>query len=160
MLCLHGKETIKSTTENGTFWFCNQPEKCYFVCSDEQAHIYDAAIKAFLATNQPIPTCCRGEKTSRGKAKMKVVTDMEKPNFGRPFFVCPKKNNSCQYFEWGDQQIIKKPLCEHGKPCRLITIKRGRMLFDCNEPWKNRCTFRQWFTGEPEDYLYREENRQ
>ena len=91
MLCLHGKEATISTTENGTFWFCNQPKKCPFVCSDEQAHIYDAAIKAFLATNQPIPRCCKGEKTSCRKAEMKVVTDMEKPNFGRPFLCVQKR---------------------------------------------------------------------
>ena len=160
MLCLHGEEAAKSTTENGTFWFCNQPEKCHFVCSDEQAYIYDAAIKEFLATNQPIPTCCRGEKTPRRNAKMKVVTDMEKPNFGRPFFVCPKEDDPCKYFEWGDQQIIEKPLCKHEKPSGLFTVKKegpnkGRMFFRCREKEKeNKCKFFKWFYGpDPEDPL-------
>ena len=151
MLCLHGKEATKSTTENGTFWFCNQPEKCHFLCSDEQTYIYDAAIKKFLATKQSVPKCCSGE------AKMKVVTDMEKQNFGRPFFVCPKENDPCQLFEWGDQQIIEKPLCKHGKPSRLFRVKKegsnkNRMFFRCREKRKNQCKFFKWFYGpDPED---------
>ena len=47
MLCLHGKEATKSTTENGTFWFCNQPKECLFVCSDQQGNLCNAAIKDF-----------------------------------------------------------------------------------------------------------------
>ena len=153
MLCLHGKEATKSTTENGTFWFCNQPKKCHFLCSDEQTYIYDAAIKEFLATKQSVPKCCSGE------AKIKVVTDMEKQNFGRPFFVCGKEDDPCQYFEWGDQQIIEKPLCKHGKPSGLFRVKKGpnqdRMFFRCCEKEKeNMCNFFKWFYGpDPEDPL-------
>ena len=158
MLCLHGEEAATSTTENGTFWFCNRPEKCRFVCSDEQADLYDAAIKEFLATKQPLPECCRGEKTRR-MARMKVVTDMEKPNFGRPFFVCPKEDDPCKYFEWGDQRIIEKPLCDHGKPPRMLRVKKegpnkDRYFFCCRESEENRCKFFKWFKGsDPEDPL-------
>ena len=148
MLCLHGKEATKSTTENGTFWFCNQPEKCHFSCSDEQTYIYDAAIKEFLTTKQSVPKCCSGE------AKMKVVTD-KKQNFGRPFFVCPirKQNQQCNYFAWGDQTIVERPLCEHGKPSLLLTVKKqcpnkDRKFFACGEQKEN-----QWLKEEPEDPL-------
>ena len=152
MLCLHGEEATKSTTENGTFWFCNPPEKCLFVCSDEEVDLYNAAIKDFLATKQSVPKCCSGE------TKMKVVTDMEKQNFGRPFFVCANEDDPCKYFEWGDQQIIKKPLCKHGKPSGLFRVKKegpnkDRMFFRCREK-ENTCKFFKWFYGpDPEDPL-------
>ena len=57
MLCLHGKPAVASTTENGTFWTCSEPSVC-FVCSEEEKHLYDKAIKAFLATKQDRPRCC------------------------------------------------------------------------------------------------------
>ena len=57
MLCLHGKPAVVSTTENGTFWSCGEPSIC-FVCSEEEKHLYDRAIKAFLATKQDRPRCC------------------------------------------------------------------------------------------------------
>ena len=41
----------------------------------------------------------------RTYAKMKVVTDKEKENFGRPFFVCPHERHPCNFFAWGDQEI-------------------------------------------------------
>ena len=134
MLCLHGKEAIKSTTENGTFWFCNQTKKCHFICSEEQGPLYQKGVKAFLDTHQGQPRCCDNKipcvkvltdddkyielpagyctsgRSTRRYAKMKVVTDMKNTDFGRPFFVCSKKYNRCNYFEWGDQKILEKPL--------------------------------------------------
>ena len=57
MLCLHGKPAVASKIENGTFWTCSEPSAC-FVCSEEEKHLYDKAIKAFLATKQDRPRCC------------------------------------------------------------------------------------------------------
>ena len=155
MLCLHGEEAASTENEKGKFWYCNSPdEKCLFVCSDEQADLYEKAIKAFLTTNQPIPRCCAGEKMQRHLCRMEVVKDMEKPNFGRPFFVCQKRGDgTCDYFEWGDQRIIEKPLCKHGKPSRLFRVKKegpnkNRCFFTCSE--KNqamKCKFFKWFHG-------------
>ena len=161
MLCLHGEPAGTSTTENGTFWFCKQPSKCHFLCSEDQAYLYGKAVKEFLATKQPRPMCCSTENadsSSRNYAVMRVVTDMEKASFGRPFFVCSKENDKCNYFEWGDQRIIEKPLCKHGKPSRLLKVKKegpnkDRCFFCCREPKENRCKFFKWLRGEPEDPL-------
>ena len=81
---------------------------------------------------------------------MKMVTDKEKENFGRPFFVCPHKRNPCNYFEWGDQKIPETPLCEHLRACRMFTVKKegpnkNRRFFCCGERDENRCKFFQWF---------------
>ena len=91
----------------------------------------------------------------RNYTKMKVVTDMKKESYGRPFFVCPirKQNQRCDYFAWGDQTIVERPLCEHGKPSRLLTVKKegpnkGRKFFSCAEQKENRCDFFEWFREE------------
>ena len=149
MLCLHGEPAGKSTTKNGTFWHCKQyNSKCHFLCSEDEAPLYDKAIKEFLATKQNRPMCCVDKipnqrtmkdqvndggnveipevATVRNYAKMEVVKDMTKGSFGRPFFVCPKKDGRCNYFAWGDQTIVDKPLCKHGNPSRLLVVKKRR----------------------------------
>ena len=151
------------------------------MCSEDQAHLYDKAVKEFLATKQDRPKCCAvkipGQRTVRtlvndggnveipevavvrNYAKMKVVTDMEKESFGRPFFVCSKEKDRCDYFAWGDQIIVERPLCKHGNPSLLMTVKKegpnkGRKFFRCAEQKKeNDCDFFEWFRGEPEDPL-------
>ena len=75
----------------------------------------------------------------RNYAKMRANTDVENDNFGRPFFVCSKKVDRCRYFAWGDQAIIPRPLCEHGKPCNIRKewkegSNKGRYFFSCAEP--------------------------
>ena len=158
MLCLHGEEAASIQTENGKFWHCNREEKCLANCYADDYDLYDKAIKAFLATHQKIPTCCMGEKT-RHQARMKVVRDMEKRNFGRPFFVCPNENDPCRYFAWGDQTIVETPLCKHGKPSRLLSVKKegpnkDRRFLVCNEKKENQCKFFRWYHGpDPEDPL-------
>ena len=158
MLCLHGKEAASTETEKGKFWYCNRKEKCLVNCWNDDYDLYDNAIKAFLATNQNIPKCCMGEKT-RHQARMKVVRDMEKANFGRPFFVCPKQNEPCRYFQWGDQTIVETPLCKHGNPSRLVRVKKegpnkDRLFFSCMEKRGDQCKFFKWFYGpDPEDPL-------
>ena len=179
MLCLHGEKCYAaSTIKNGTFWYCKQRNSpCHFICSEDQAHLYDKAVKEFLTTKQDRPKCCAVKQRTmrtlvndggnveipevvvkRNYAKMKVITDMEKESFGRPFFVCSKKNDPCNYFAWGDQIIVERPLCKHGKPSRLLTVKKegpnkDRKFFGCAEQKENGCDFFEWFRGEPEDPL-------
>ena len=135
-VCLCRKPTGGTFTENG---LCSVCSFCHFFCTEEDAFIYDQAVKKFLATKQPQPLCCMG--IIRRSAQMKANTNVESDNFGRPFFVCSKKTDPCRYFAWGDQAIIPRPLCEHGKPC---TIRKqwkegpnnGRYFFSCAEPYK------------------------
>ena len=153
MLCLHGVPAATSTTDKGTFWFCGEPSSCNFICSEDQACLYDKNIKDFLATNQERPVCCSvgpEAPTKRNYARFRVVSDIGKQNFGRPFFTCPK-----DYFEWGDQTIVTTPLCKHEKPCKLQKVKKegrnqGRRFFCCPEQKENGCKFFKWVeTPEP-----------
>ena len=155
MLCLHGKPAVSSTTENGTFWFCGEHPKCHFICSEEERYLYDKAIQAFLATKQERPKCCAVNRTGpfseeRNFAKIEVVKDPQKANYGRPFFKCSKKDERCNYFEWGDEVIIPKPLCMHRKTCKVQKVKKegpnqGRPFLCCPEPVEERCKFFKWF---------------
>ena len=61
-----------------------------------------------------------------------------------------QKNDSCDYFEWGDKTIIAKPLCHHGKPCKLREVKKegsnqGRSFLCCPERGEKKCKFFRWF---------------
>ena len=130
--------------KNGTVWYCAHPgPSCHFKCTEAEAHLYGKAVKEFLATKQDRPKCCAIKSTlwtdggsvemphlGRQYAKMKVVTDTKKESFGRPFFVCPirKQNQRCKYFAWGDQTIVERPLCKHGKPSRLLTVKKKDLI--------------------------------
>ena len=104
------------------------------MCYKDEAELYAKAVNQFLATKQIQPKCCAITSTTvkdgvteppvvigYRNAKMKVVTDMKNENYSRSFFVCPIKdmhkckNEACNYFAWGDQSIVERPLCEHGK---------------------------------------------
>ena len=153
MLCLHGKPTGKIKTEKGTLLTCQQPSTCHFSCSEDQKYLYSRAVECFLRTNQDRPLCCMGEGTSRNYAKMKADTVT---SLGRPFFVCSKKDDPCNYFAWGDKHIIPRPVCKHGKPSQLFTVKnegpnKDRKFFGCDEQKENKCNFFKWFREEPED---------
>ena len=147
MICLHRKEACASITEKGILWHCNQPSTCHFFCTEEDEFIYDQGVKKFLATKQPQPLCCMGNY-----AKMRVNTDPEDESFGHPFFVCSKKVDQCNYFAWGDQAIIPRPLCVHGKPCSIQKEwkegpNKGRCFFSCAEsykPTREPCKFFRW----------------
>ena len=149
MLCLHGKPAVTSTTENGTSWTCDEPSPCHFSCPKGQKHLYVEAVEDFLSTGQPRPLCCMGENCVRNYAKLKVVTSREKGNFGRPYFVCSKKEDGCRYFEWGDRKIVETPLCSHQWPSRMLKVKKegpnkGRSFFCCRERGENSCKFFKW----------------
>ena len=154
----------------GTFWYCrNRSDDCHFICTEDQAHLYDKAVKAFLATNQDRPKCCAITSTAhvngvtkppvvigRQYAEMKVVTDMEKESFGRPFFACPAKRKPCNYFEWGDQKIVETPLCNHQWASRMLKVKKegpnkDRSFFCCREGGENRCKFFKWANDEEKE---------
>ena len=129
---------------------------CHFSCSEDQKYLYGGAVEDFLSTGQTRPLCCMGENYVRNYAKMKVVTDMEKENFARPFFVCSKKDDPCSYFEWGDQEIVETPLCKHQWPSRMLKVKKegpnkDRSFFCCREPAEHRCKFFKWVDDDVEE---------
>ncbi len=145
MQCLHKLPAGTSETENGLFWFCNQKPTCHFVCSEDEGYLFEKAIDAFHKTGQPQPKCCANNLT-----KLRVVKDMLKENYGRPFFACSKDANRCEYFEWGDEIILPKPPCYHNEECRKWTVKKegpnkGKIFFRCpRKENEGRCKFFEW----------------
>ena len=132
MLCLHSKPAVTSTNENGTFWSCAESPRC-FVCSEEDAPLYEKAINVFLATNQERPKCCPITGDAEGEwcyATFRVLTGKErrkfqKENVGRPVFTCGNNHRflnsrGCGYFEWGDRRIIPNFTVEKKKDDLIV----------------------------------------
>ena len=146
MQCLHRLPAGTAETENGLFWFCNQKPTCNFICSEDEGYLYEMGIIAFEKTNQPQPKCC-----GNNLAKLRLVKDLMKQNYGRPFFVCSKETNRCSYFEWADETILPKPYCFHNETCKSLTVKKegpnnGKKFFRCPRRIGDdgHCNFFQW----------------
>ena len=88
-----------------------------------------------------------------GKERRKWWSASEK-DIGRPFFVCEKGTErdpqGCGYFEWGDKNIVTRPLCHHGKICRVDGERAGRPFFGCGAK-DCRCGYLEWIDPPNED---------
>ena len=132
MKCLHGEPCAQSTTKKGTFLFCSQNPSCNLLCSEDESYTYEKAIGAWKSTKQPQPRCEKHGKLE----KIRVVKNLLKANYGRPFFVCSDQSNPCSFWAWGDVQPIAKPKCHHGSQCTVRKVKKetdnkDRLLFCC-----------------------------
>jgi hypothetical protein len=117
MECLHGKPASSSKTTNGLFFYCGQKPSCNFFCSQNDCGYFENAIAMWRNSNSPQPRCHEHKKL----AKMRVVKDIFKPSFGRPFFVCPDKEKPCSFWQWGDEI---RPQCYHGVQCSSRKVKK------------------------------------
>ena len=121
-ICLCDKSHVSGDfTDEG---LCFQCSYCFYYCTEKDSFIYDQGVKKFLATKQDRPRCCMFAGM-RNYARIKVVTDVKSDDFGRPYFVCSMSRDRCRYFEWGDQYIIPRALCEHKKPCDIQKEWKG-----------------------------------
>ena len=98
MECLHGKLASCSKTSNGVFFYCGQEPTCNFFCPQNDCSYFQNAIAMWRNSNSPQPKCHKHKKL----AKLRVVKDILKSSFGRPFFVCSDKEKPCSFWQWGD----------------------------------------------------------
>jgi hypothetical protein len=108
--------------------------------------LYEKAFTAFNKANHSPPVCC-----DNNVAKFRVVLDSEKDNYGRPYFVCSKHTDRCEYFEWGDKVILQRPRCYHNETSKKRRVmkpgpNKGRLFFSCPRQYNDvaQCTFFQW----------------
>jgi hypothetical protein len=122
MVCLHGLPASTISTKNGKFWLCNKNnlKSCEFFCPDQDRSLYETAMSMWRA-NGPIHPVC---DTHQRLAKMKVVKDVSKLNFGRPFFVCCDRENPCKFWQWGDRHELPKSKCGHGLNACVRKVKK------------------------------------
>ncbi len=151
MKCLHGVPAAQSVTQNGSFWFCNQNPSCHFVCSADECDLFERAISAWRMTNQPHPRCMGHNKI----AKMWVVKDLMKVNYGRPFFTCSEKTKHCSFWIWGDMRPQVRPNCSHEVPCAIRKVKKEGMNKDrkflcCSKNRESSCGYFEWVPEEPD----------
>ena len=147
MECLHGLPASTVSTKNGKFWLCNKnyPKSCEFVCPDQDRSLYETAMSMWRA-NGPIHPVC---DTHQRLARMKVVKDVIKLNFGWPFFVCCGRENPCKFWKWGhwgDRHELPKPKCRHGLNACVRKVKKeeenqGRLFFCCPNDREKSCVF-------------------
>ena len=88
-------------------------------------------------------------------AKMRVVKDLMKASYGRPFFVCADKAKPCSYWVWGDVKPIAKPECRHGleyviRKVKKEGINKDRLFFCCSQ--ENSCRYFEWVPEKEEHY--------
>jgi hypothetical protein len=145
---LHGKAAATTTTNNGTFWFCGEKPSCELFCSDEKCYMYTRAVAAFRASVSIHPVC----PTHLKFAKLCVVKDTMKDNYGRPFFVCSERKNPCKFWPWGDVFEGLRPLCQHGIVCCERKVNKdgpnqNRLFYCC--PKEDSCGFFEWKPQEP-----------
>lgn len=147
MDCLHGKPASLVTTKNGKFWLCDNKneECCEFFCPEQDRELFDSALFLWRSNGALRPVC----HTHQRRAKMRVVKDPAKPNFGRPFFVCSDRENQCSFWQWGDRVETPKPTCKHGLVCCIRKVKKegsnqGRLFYCCPNEKENSCGFFEW----------------
>ena len=88
--------------------------------SKDEGYLYEKATAAWKSTKQSHPRCEKHGKL----AKMRVVKNLLKSNYGRPFFVCSDQANPCSFWAWGDVQAVAKPKCCHGVPSAIRKVKK------------------------------------
>ncbi len=129
MECLHGEPASSSRTTNGLFFYCGQKPSCNFFCPQNDCSFFQNAIVMWRNSNSPQPRCHKRKKL----AKMRVVKDIFKLSFGRPFFVCSDKEKPCSFWQWGDEI---RPQCYHDVQCSTRKVKKegankGRLFYAC-----------------------------
>jgi hypothetical protein len=106
------------------------------------------AVSAFRASGSIHPVCPTHQKF----AKLCVVKDTMKDNYGRPFFVCSERKNPCKFWQWGDVFEGPRPVCQHGMVCCERKVKKdgpnqNRLFYCC--PKEDSCGFFEWKPQEP-----------
>ena len=147
MECLHGVPAASVITKNGKFWRCDNKhyKSCEFFCPDQDRSLFETALLLWKTNGAPRPVCHVHQKP----AKMRVVRNVAKQNFGRPFFVCSSRENPCSFWEWGDRVEIPRPTCQHGLICRVRKVKKegnnqGHLFYCCPNQKETSCGFFEW----------------
>ena len=141
--------SVHGCYKNGKFWLCiklkNNPKSCELFCTDQDRSLYETAMTMRRA-NGPIHPVC---DTRQRLARMKVVKDVTKLNFGRPFFVCCDRENPCKFWQWGDRHELPKQKSGHGLNTCVRKVKKvgenqGRLFFCFPNDREKSCGFFEW----------------
>jgi hypothetical protein len=80
------------------------------------------ALAAWRAIDLKQPIC----ESHHKPAKFRVVKDIQKESYGRPYFTCAERENTCSLWMWADEKQVEKPNCHHGQPCVMKKVKKRR----------------------------------
>ena len=134
MECLHGVPAALLAHEKGKFFVCDNKNvnSCEFFCPEQDCDVFKTAIYLWKYNGAIHPVCHAHQQA----AKMRVVKDITKQNYGRPYFVCCFRSDPCNFWQWGDQIEIPRPKCRHGLETRIHKVKKvgnnhGRLFYCC-----------------------------
>ena len=139
---------------------CNQSPSCHFFCSEDEGYLFEKAIESWNSTKQPHPRCDGHQKLAR----MRVVKDLMKPSYGRPFFVwifCVKNRckNYCFFISSANKKTgITNPICVLFRTRLAMngfskaTILGTISVNGCSRP--NMPTVRSWLTTSKADSYF------
>jgi hypothetical protein len=144
MECFHGRPAASSRTVRGTFWFCGETPSCEFFCHDKDCYLFTRTMEACQNSGSNHPIC----PTHQILAKLDVVKDKMKDNYGRPFFTCSDRHDTYNFWQWGDIYETPRSCCKHGMvthqepPVLLLPSDRQLWIFrmeidraSCDEDW-------------------------
>jgi hypothetical protein len=87
------------------FGFVDRYPSCHFFCSEEDGYRFEKAIIAWKSAGAHQPQCHEHQKLAR----MRIVKDPMKEDYGRPCFVCSHRENPCFFWQWGDVAETVRP---------------------------------------------------
>ncbi|CAB3990569.1 Hypothetical predicted protein [Paramuricea clavata] len=87
-----------------SFWFCGQKPSCGFLCTENEGYVYQMALAAWRAIDLKQPIC----ESHHKPAKFRVVKDIQKESYGRPYFTCAERENPCSLWMWADEKQVEK----------------------------------------------------
>ena len=134
MECLQGVPAASVITKNGKFWPCDNKyyKSCELFCPDQDRTLFETALLLWKTNGAPRLVCPVHQEAE----KMRVVKNVAKQNFGKPFFVCSNIENPCSFWEWGDRVEIPRPTCQLGLVCRVRKVQKegnnlGHLFYCC-----------------------------
>ena len=127
MICNHTIERYGVLTWKTCVLFENYKWCIFFTVGRNLAVIF--SVHRMIVVILKLPLLCgeirallnQNVTSTRSWPKMRVVKDIFKPSFGRPFFVCSEKENPCSFWQWGD---VIRPQCYHGVQCSTSKVKK------------------------------------
>ena len=72
---------------------------CGFTCSEDEGYTFQRALEAWRSTNVEQPVCDEHRKPAR----FRVVKDLQKESYGRPYFTCADCESPCSLWMWADE---------------------------------------------------------
>ena len=155
--CLHGEPAAYSTTQNGSFWFCNQSPSNHFFCSKNEEYLTEKAIESWKSTKQS--SMWWSSKAGEIACDKKLIETYLWPTL-LPVF---RSIESLFLLGLGRCATYRKTRRSSWTPCVIRKVKKeglnkDRLFFCCPNDKENSFRFFEWAPDEATYAHYRSVN--